>query len=104
MPHTATTGVPDLAGIEALLEGRRVLALAGAGISTESGIPDYRGPEGSLRTRAPMQYREFTGSTEARTRYWARAVVGWSRFAGARPNAGHRALARLEVAGLVRGL
>lgn len=87
-----------------LLRGRRVVVLAGAGCSTESGIPDYRGPEGSLRTRKPVQYQEFVRSEEARTRYWARSTVGWPRFSAARPNAAHRALAALEDAGAVAGV
>ena len=94
----------DIETLVELLSGRRVVALAGAGCSTESGIPDYRGPEGSLRRREPMQYREFTGSAAGRARYWARSVVGWSRFRGARPNAAHEALAALEAAGVVRGV
>ncbi|HET8654169.1 MAG TPA: NAD-dependent protein deacetylase [Longimicrobiaceae bacterium] len=87
-----------------LLHGRRVVVLAGAGCSTESGIPDYRGPEGSLRTRKPMQYREFVGSEAARARYWARSAIGWPHMAAARPNPAHRALAELEEAGAVRGV
>lgn len=85
-----------------LLRGRRVAVLTGAGISTESGIPDYRG-KGS-RPRNPMQYGRFVGEAEARRRYWARAVTGWPRFAAARPNAGHVALARLEQADALAGV
>jgi NAD-dependent SIR2 family protein deacetylase len=98
---------PDLASLGALLDllrGGRVVVLAGAGCSTESGIPDYRGPEGSLRARSPIQYQEFVGSEAARVRYWARSSIGWPRMAAARPNAAHHALARLERAGLVRGI
>jgi NAD-dependent protein deacetylase/lipoamidase sirtuin 4 len=91
-----------LAPLVALLRGRRVVALTGAGCSTESGIPDYRGPD--ARPRRPMQYREFVGSEAARTRYWARATVGWPRMAAARPNAGHRALAALERVGALAGV
>ncbi len=87
-----------------LLRGRRIVVLGGAGCSTESGIPDYRGPDGSLRTRRPIQYQEFLRSESTRARYWARSAIGWARMAEARPNAGHRALARLEQAGVVRGL
>lgn len=101
------TPTPDVASLDALLEllrGRRIVVLAGAGCSTESGIPDYRGPEGSLRARSPIQYQEFVGSEEARVRYWARSSIGWPRMAAARPNAAHHALARLERAGLVEGV
>jgi NAD-dependent SIR2 family protein deacetylase len=102
-----TISSPDLASLGALLDllrGRRIVVLAGAGCSTESGIPDYRGPEGSLRARNPIQYREFVGSEEARVRYWARSSIGWPRMAAARPNAAHDALARLERAGIVGGV
>ncbi len=95
---------PGLADLVDLLRGRRILVLAGAGCSTESGIPDYRGPNGSLRRRAPIQYGEFVRRPEARTRYWARSTVGWPRLAARRPNAGHAALARLEAPGVVRGV
>lgn len=99
-----TTLASDLAPLLELLRGQRVVVLAGAGCSTESGIPDYRGPEGSLRTRKPMQYQEFVRGDAARSRYWARSAVGWPRMAAARPNAGHRALATLEAGGVVRGI
>jgi len=101
------TPLPDLAALGPLvdlLRGRRAVVLAGAGCSTESGIPDYRGPEGSMRTRKPMQYQEFVRSEAARVRYWARSAVGWRRIADARPNAAHFALARLEEGGVVRGI
>jgi NAD-dependent SIR2 family protein deacetylase len=94
----------DLEPLVELLRGRRVVVLAGAGCSTESGIPDYRGPEGSLRARKPVQYQEFVRSESARARYWARSSVGWPRFTSARPNDAHRALAELEAAGVVRGI
>ena len=81
-----------------------VLVLSGAGLSTESGIPDYRGPTGKIRESAPVQHRDFISSAEARTRYWARSTVGWPHVRSAQPNRGHRAVAALEAAGLLIGV
>jgi len=81
-----------------LLRDRSWVALTGAGISTDSGIPDYRGPT-SIRA-TPMQYSEFVGSHDAQQRYWARSYLGWRRIGHAKPNVGHRALADLETVGL----
>lgn len=103
-PEDASPGTSTVAELVDLLHGRRVAVLTGAGCSTESGIPDYRGPETARRSRNPIQYREFVRSAEARQRYWARAVLGWQRFSRARPNAAHRAIAALEQHGLTTGL
>jgi NAD-dependent SIR2 family protein deacetylase len=81
-----------------------VVVLSGAGLSTESGIPDYRGPSGQARRAQPMTYQAFTGSERARQRYWARSHVGWQHIAAAGPNAGHHAVAALEARGLVSGI
>ncbi|MCW3844087.1 NAD-dependent protein deacetylase [Micromonospora yasonensis] len=81
-----------------------VVVLSGAGLSTESGIPDYRGPSGAARRHTPMTYQAFTGDPDARRRYWARSHLGWRMIARAAPNAGHRAVARLQRAGLVGGI
>jgi len=96
--------VDDLASLVDLARGRRIVALTGAGCSTESGIPDYRGPDSPAPRRAPMQHREFVGRSEMRRRYWARSVVGWPQFAAARPNSGHIALADLEHVGALAGV
>jgi NAD-dependent SIR2 family protein deacetylase len=79
------------------------VVLSGAGLSTESGIPDYRGPSGAARPATPMTFQTFTGSADARRRYWARSHLGWRVIARAAPNAGHRAVAALEQAGLLAG-
>jgi NAD-dependent deacetylase sirtuin 4 len=86
-----------------LLEGRRFVALTGAGCSTESGIPDYRG-QGRTGPRNPIQHDAYLRRDEVRQRYWARATIGWVRFSGARPNAAHQALAALEHAGASTGI
>ncbi|MXR33105.1 NAD-dependent protein deacetylase [Pseudomonas sp. PICF6] len=93
--------------IDQLLEhmaGRRFLVLTGAGISTPSGIPDYRDSEGVRRGRQPMMYQEFLAKPEARRRYWARAMLGWPRVRQARPNVAHEALAKLQAHQRISGL
>ena len=77
-----------------LLASRPLVVLTGAGLSTDSGIPDYRGP--GAPARAPMTYQEFVATPEAQQRYWARSHLGWQRMGRAEPNAGHRALADLD--------
>ncbi|MEJ2852905.1 MULTISPECIES: NAD-dependent protein deacetylase [unclassified Saccharothrix] len=80
------------------------VVLSGAGLSTESGIPDYRGATGSLRRHTPMTYDEFVGSVDGRRRYWARSHLGWRTIARARPNDGHHAVHALREAGFVSGV
>lgn len=94
----------DVERAVSLLRGRRATALTGAGCSTESGIPDYRGPGARARPRTPIHGPEFRRSAAVRQRYWARATLGWPRIRAARPNAGHTALAELERAGALTGI
>ncbi|HEX3697874.1 MAG TPA: NAD-dependent protein deacetylase [Polyangia bacterium] len=93
----------DLLRLQALLRDRRFVALTGAGCSTESGIPDYRG-QGRSGPRRPIQHDAFIQHAPVRQRYWARATLGWQRFSAAAPNPAHHALARLEHAGLLAGI
>jgi NAD-dependent SIR2 family protein deacetylase len=85
-----------------ILRGRRVAVLTGAGLSTDSGIPDYRGEGAPVRT--PMTFTQFLNDPEYRKRYWAGSQLGWHRFDKAEPNDGHRALAALELDGGVNGV
>ncbi|MCW2601109.1 MAG: family NAD-dependent deacetylase [Frankiales bacterium] len=97
----STQGLDDLV---ALVQVGGVTVLSGAGLSTESGIPDYRGVTGAARPATPMTYQVFTGSPQARQRYWARSHLGWRHIARARPNDGHHAVGALQARGLLDGV
>jgi NAD-dependent SIR2 family protein deacetylase len=94
----------ELEALADLLARGEVTVLSGAGLSTESGIPDYRGPTGATRRASPMTFQTFTGSDAARRRYWARSHLGWRVIARAMPNAGHRSVTALQSAGLLSGV
>lgn len=94
----------QISRLSELIAGGDVVVLSGAGMSTDSGIPDYRGPTGAQRRTAPITYREFVSDPEARRRYWARSQVGWRHVRRARPNPAHTAVARLEHHGRTSGL
>ncbi|RYV51726.1 NAD-dependent deacetylase [Pengzhenrongella frigida] len=85
-----------------VLSGLRLAVLTGAGLSTDSGIPDYRGPDSPPRT--PMTYQQFVADPAFRRHYWARNHVGWAHVHRTLPNAGHRALTALEARGVVVGV
>ncbi len=106
-PPAAPSGLPaehlpSMESARALLAGKRLAVLTGAGLSTDSGVPDYRGPDAV--PRSPMTYQEFVGDPANRQRYWARNHIGWSHLRHADPNQGHRAVADLERRGLLTGL
>jgi NAD-dependent SIR2 family protein deacetylase len=97
----APATVDGVSALADLLADGGALVLSGAGLSTDSGIPDYRGATGSLRRHTPMTYQTFTRDPRGRHRYWARSHVGWRQIERARPNDGHRAVAALQQAGAV---
>ena len=103
MPPPAPVDAAAYEQVMSLLRAGDVAVLTGAGMSTPSGIPDYRGPDGQRRVQ-PMQYDEFLADIAGRRRYWARAYAGWQRFSAAGPNVAHRAVSRLQHAGLVSGV
>lgn len=92
----------DLDAAVSALAGRRIVALTGAGFSTDSGLPDYRGPD--AKPRNPITYSQFVSSPDFRRHYWARNHLGWHQLHVTEPNEGHYALARLEAAGIVSGV
>lgn len=102
LPERDAVAAADIDRAIALLTGRRFTVLTGAGVSTDSGIPDYRGEGAPVRT--PMTFQQFLSGPEFRKRYWAGSHLGWRAFHSATPNEGHRALADLEVAGRVTGI
>lgn len=101
-PQITTSTVAELAGW--LAARRYVAVITGAGVSTASGLPDYRDGDGQWKRTQPVTYQQFVGDAEVRHRYWARGFAGWRHFADTRPNIAHEALAALERRGRVHGI
>jgi NAD-dependent SIR2 family protein deacetylase len=102
IPVAGEVSADTLDTVAELLRGKRAAVLTGAGLSTDSGIPDYRGKGAPVRT--PMNYQTFIGDPRARVRYWAGSHLGWRRFRAAEPNLGHRSLVALEANGVISGV
>ena len=102
LPESAPTPRATVTDVADLLRGARIAVLTGAGLSTDSGIPDYRGPDSTPRT--PMTYQQFIGDASFRRHYWARNHVGWRHMAATQPNGGHHAVVALERASTFSGL
>ncbi len=102
LPNVNPTPHATVADVADLLRDKRFAVLTGAGLSTDSGIPDYRGPDSAPRN--PMTYQQFIGDDVFRRHYWARNHVGWRHMVAAHPNGGHRAVVDLESAGVLTGL
>jgi NAD-dependent SIR2 family protein deacetylase len=105
MPMRVSTRADGSAGLHAFaVRHPRLFVLSGAGVSTGSGIPGYRGEDGQWQRKPPVTLQDFLRTGSGRKRFWARSMVGWPIVAGARPNAAHEALARLERSGRLRQL
>ncbi|HWQ33324.1 MAG TPA: Sir2 family NAD-dependent protein deacetylase [Blastocatellia bacterium] len=89
---------------ELIARSQRIVGFTGAGISTESGIPDFRSPNGVWATNRTIEYQEFVSSRAGRIEYWRQKALGWPAMRDARPNAGHLAFVELERRGQLLAL